>query len=50
MDLNHNESLFTAAYYAGCLALTNYLNQSIPELWADWKEICLLENLQPERY
>lgn len=36
MDLNHNESLFTA----GCLVLTNYLNLSIPELWADWKEMC----------
>lgn len=50
INLNHNESLFIAVNYAGCLALANYLNQSSPDLWADWKELCLLGNLQPERY
>lgn len=33
MNLNHNESLFTAIYYEDCLALANYLNQNSPELW-----------------
>lgn len=50
MNLNHNESLFTAIYYEGCLALANCLDQSSPELWADWKKMCLLEDLQPEGY
>lgn len=50
MNLNHDESLFTAVYCEDCLALANYLNQSSPEQWADWKEVCLLGDMQPETY
>lgn len=40
MNLNHNESLFTAIYYEDCLALANYLNQNSPELWGRLERLC----------
>lgn len=49
MNLNHNESLFTAIYYEDWLWPITW-TRIVQSYGADWKEVCLLGGLQPESY